>query len=94
VCSLTRTDTVKEHEKRKASSVESSSDEFDDEGTSDDGLYESCPKIPWTHVATTLSWEDTDVVIRDLSSKHPLNWYNLRERHGFRTKSGVCYRFQ
>ena len=51
-------------EKRKASSVESSSDEFDDQGSSDDGLYEPRPKLPWTHVSTTLSWTDADVVMR------------------------------
>ena len=62
-------------------------------GESDDGVHEPRPKLHWTHISTTLSWADADLVMRDLSCKQ-CNGYNLRERSDFRTKTGLCFRFQ
>ena len=84
----------KTREKSKTASVDSISDELDDAGFSDDGLHErERPKLSWTPMTTTLSWVDADVFLRDLACKQ-CNGYSLRERHGFRTQFGVCYRFQ
>ena len=87
-----RAGAAKTLEKSKVDSVDSISDDLDDAGFSDDGLYER-PKLPWTPIATTLSWADADVFMRDLACKQ-CNGYSLRERHDFRTQFGVCYRFQ
>jgi len=79
-----------------AGHVDSTSDvlEDDDAGFSDDGLHErGRAKLSWTRITTTLTWADADAVLRDLACKE-CNGYALRERHGFSTQFGVCYRFQ
>ena len=86
---------AKTREKRKTVfHVDITSDELEDAGFSDDGPHErDRPKLSWTPITTTLTWADTDVFLRDLACKQ-CNGYALRERHGFRTQFGVCYRFQ
>ena len=65
-----RAGTSKTRETRKTPSVDSSSDELDDAGFSDDGLHErERPKLSWTPMTTTLSWVDADVFLRDLACK-------------------------
>ncbi len=87
---------AKTRAKRKARHVDSTSDDLEDDDAafSDDGPHErGRAKLSWTRITTTLTWADADVVLRDLACKE-CNGYALRERHGFRTQFGVCYRFQ
>ena len=78
--------------RRLSERIDINSEDFEGDG-SNDAVLEPRPKLHWTHVTMTLSWADADVVMRDLDCTQ-CNGYNLRERGGFSTKTGLCYHFQ